>query len=110
MRFLLDANVAPALQRALYAAGYDVAHATSFLPANANDPEVDALANRLNAVLITKDSDFLDLKARGLLEGALVLLRTGNMMNKAVGQILVPALSSVVAAIAVGEAIIEIRQ
>ena len=108
MRFLLDPNVVPALQRALYAAGYDVAHSTS--PANANDPEVAALVSRLSAVLITKDSDFLDLKARGLLEGALVLLRTGNMMNKAVGQILVPALSSVVAAIAAGEAIIEIRQ
>jgi predicted nuclease of predicted toxin-antitoxin system len=82
---------------------------SGLLPPDADDRDVALAANRLDAVLITKDADFLDLKARGGLRGALVWLRCGNMSNRRTAQILLPAVPGIVATIAAGESVVEIR-
>jgi predicted nuclease of predicted toxin-antitoxin system len=109
MKFLLDANLAPVLARHLRAAGYDCVHVTEILSPAAKDTEIALEANRLQAVLITKDSDFLALRARGSLAVSLVWLRCGNMSNRQTSQMLLSAMPRIVTALAAGERVIEIR-
>jgi len=109
MLFLLDANLPPGLARAIEAAGHECRHVAVLLRPDATDREVAGAANELGAVLVTKDADFAELKARGQLEGAVLWLRYGNMSNRQAAERLLPALPQVVAAIAAGEDIVEVR-
>jgi predicted nuclease of predicted toxin-antitoxin system len=107
--FLLDANLAPRLARNIRDAGYDCAHVSELLSGAASDVEIAELANSTEAILITKDADFLDLARRGVLRGPQIRLRSGNMSNRQTAQLLISALPRCVAAIEAGERIIEIR-
>lgn len=108
MLLLLDANLAPGLAKHLRAAGYDCSHVTDVLPADAADRAIALTANRLGAVLVTKDADFVNLKAEGTLAGALVWLRCGNMSNRRLAEVLVPPMPGVADAVAAGEAVVEV--
>ena len=109
MRLLLDANLAAGLVPAIRQAGVDCDHMRAFLPAAADDLEIAALANRLEAALVTKDNDFRDLRMRAMLRMPLVWLRAGNMSNRQTRDLLVQRLPAIAAAIAGGETTIEIR-
>jgi predicted nuclease of predicted toxin-antitoxin system len=108
MRFLLDANLAPALARQIRTLGYDCSHVFDTLSPDAADAAIARLANRSGAIVITKDIDYFDLKTRGILETPLVWLRTGNMSNRRTAQVLLPAMPRIAAAIESGDSIVEI--
>ena len=80
------------------------------LPAWAKDAAVASLANDLDAVLISKDVDFVDLVARRVLLMPLAWLRTGNMSRRQTIAFLLPALPRIVTAIEAGELVVEVRQ
>ena len=58
MRFLVDAQLPPALARWLVERGYVAEHVFDLGMAGADDREIWAYASRVGAVIITKDEDF----------------------------------------------------
>ncbi len=78
MRFLVDTNLPPALTTWLIAHGQEARHAAVVLSPQADDRAIWSEAMATGAVVITKDSDYLDLAPR--VGGARVaLLRCGNL-------------------------------
>jgi predicted nuclease of predicted toxin-antitoxin system len=78
MRFLVDTNLPPALAVWLIERGHDAQHAAHVIDAQADDRAIWNLAVSTEAIVITKDADYLDLAAR--IGGArVVLLRCGNL-------------------------------
>ena len=108
MRFLLDAQLSPRLVRQLERAGHEAFHVFEHLDPSADDIEVAGLANRLGACVITKDADFANLAARGLLQLPLVWLRTPNLPTDKTWARLDSALPDIVAAVARNPRIFEV--
>lgn len=108
MRFLLDAQLPPRLVRHLEAAGHEAWHVFQRLDPQADDLAVAALANQLGAAVISKDADFAELAARGLLERTLVWLRVPNVTTDVLWTRLDRALPDIVAAAASGSQIFEV--
>ena len=109
MRFLIDANLSPRLADLLRASGYECDAVRSFIAPESKDREVTRVANELAANVITRDVDFVDLRRRGVLLGAVVWLRFGNMSTRLTAQRLLSRMPAIVTAIEVGEIIVEVR-
>lgn len=110
MRFLVDAQLSPMLARRLREAGHEATHVTEQLAGVAHDIEVAHFAAATGAVLVTKDEDFTDLAARGILQTPLLWIRLGNMTTTRLWALLEPSLPAVVAAFEGGEQIVEVRK
>lgn len=108
MRFIIDAQLPPRLVERFQAAGHDAVHVFSVLAADATDLEVASEANRLKAILLTKDEDFVDLSVRSVLQGPLFWLRSGNMTTDRLWQTIEPLLPAIESAINAGESVIEV--
>jgi predicted nuclease of predicted toxin-antitoxin system len=63
VRFLVDAQLPPLLARYLVAAGYPAEHVSDLGLDAASDREIWARAADLGAVIVTKDEDFVTLRA-----------------------------------------------
>lgn len=61
MRFFADHCVPNSVARALEAAGHEVMRLRDHLPQDTSDEAVISTAQRLGAVLLTLDSDFVDI-------------------------------------------------
>lgn len=109
MRFVVDAQLPPGLAERLRDAGHDAAHLYDLLPPQATDVDVALAANARNAVLVSKDEDFVELSRRGVLTVPLLWIRLGNITNAALWTKLAPLLPQIEAAFAVGEKIVEVR-
>jgi predicted nuclease of predicted toxin-antitoxin system len=59
MRFLIDAQLPPALARWLSSAGHDAEHVADIGLAGARDGEIWTYALSAGAVIVSKDEDFL---------------------------------------------------
>lgn len=83
MKFLVDAHLPRRLARWLQAAGHDAVHTLDLPLGNRTpDPELCAVAEREQRVMVTKDADFTD---SFLLRGQpprLLLISTGNLSNR----------------------------
>ncbi|HJS79578.1 MAG TPA: DUF5615 family PIN-like protein [Vitreimonas sp.] len=78
MRFLVDTNLPPALADWLAARGHEAEHAALSLSPTADDELIWAHAAATAAIVVTKDTDYLELATRA--GGArVVLLRCGNL-------------------------------
>ena len=108
MRFLVDAQLPPALARFLAAEGHD---AVAVRDVNLQDAEDTALweyATREGMVIVTKDEDFAQ---RVLREGAppqVLWLRIGNATNPALLAWLGPVLPEALAALHAGNPLVEV--
>lgn len=109
MRLLIDAQMPPELAVRLSGAGHEAVHVFDRLPPDASDIDVAAEANRLGAILVSKDEDFVDLAARGILTMQLLWVRSGNMTTKRLWRLLEPLLPEIESAFAADERIVEIR-
>ncbi len=78
MRVLVDTNLPPALAQWLRERGHEAEHAALILSPNADDESIWAHAVSMAAIIITKDTDYLDLAAR-VGGAAVVLVRCGNL-------------------------------
>lgn len=108
MRFLLDAQLTPGLARWLSSQGYPSDHVYDIGLGAAPDDEIEARARELQAVIWSKDSDFADRSRRtqGL---QVVWVRLGNTSNASLHAGIARHLPTIDAALAAGEALIEIR-
>lgn len=106
MRFLIDAQLPPALARWLAGLGHEAAHVFVGL-AGADDRLIWARAAETGAVIVTKDEDFA---LRRTLEAggpAVVWLRLGNTRKAALLSWFARLLPDVLAALERGETLIE---
>lgn len=83
MKFLIDANLPFKLAKALKEKGFDIIH-TDDLPnkERTKDSEIRKVSVDQDRVIITKDSDFLDSHIIQHIPSKLLLVTTGNIVNK----------------------------
>lgn len=83
MKFLVDAHLPQQLRNWLVSQGYDAIHTIDLPYANAtDDSNIVELATIEDRVVITKDSDFLKLYVLKRKPSKLLLITTGNIVNK----------------------------
>ncbi|OFW15709.1 MAG: hypothetical protein A3F70_15770 [Acidobacteria bacterium RIFCSPLOWO2_12_FULL_67_14] len=107
MRFLVDAQLPPALARRIEALGHSADHVFDSGLTTAPDNAIRAHAAKIGAVIVTKDEDFAI--HRLLQEGpAVVWIRIGNTRRVELLRRIEVDFSAVVAALARGETLVEI--
>ncbi|MEU4318499.1 DUF5615 family PIN-like protein [Nocardia fluminea] len=111
MNFLIDAQLPPALARAIASEGHDASHVCDLDMTSAPDLEVWNEALRRGAAIVTKDEDFILLgrASSGTEVPAVVWIRIGNCTRKALLTAVVPILPTIVEMLGAGETVIEIR-
>ena len=83
MKFLIDANLPYKLSMYLKSKNYDVIH-TDDLPnkEKSTDDEIRKVSVDQNRIIITKDTDFLDSHLLQNIPPKLLIVTTGNIVNK----------------------------
>lgn len=82
MRFLVDAQLPPALARWLVAKGHDAEHVHDIGLAGASDRAIWDEAARRGAVIVSKDDDFASLRILRAEGSAVVWVRLGNTTRR----------------------------
>lgn len=109
MRFLVDANLPPALAEWLVAQGHEAQHAHDLGMAAAKDRAIWDQAEATDACIVTKDEDFILLKAAKPGGPRVVWVRIGNAIRRVLLQRFAAAWPAVETKLAQGEGIVEIR-
>jgi predicted nuclease of predicted toxin-antitoxin system len=82
VRFLLDANLSPAVARRLSGAGHDAIHVADLDLLTAADPAIMRAAVEADRVLVTADSDFAAMLALSARRApSVILLRSADHMR-----------------------------
>lgn len=107
MRFLVDAQLPPALARRIHALGHLAEHVADCGLAAAADSAIREFAASTDAVIITKDEDFA---VHRLLQSGpkVVWVRIGNTRRAELLRRIEADFSSVVVALERGETLVEI--
>jgi len=109
INFLVDAQLPPALAKAITEAGHPARHVSDVGLLQAGDNSIWDFAREQRCVLITKDEDFVTIRLRETGEGAVVWLRIRNSSTQTLLPWFMPKLPEIVALIAAGEPLIELR-
>lgn len=109
MKFLIDAQLPPALASWLGEQGHEAQHVEDLGLRDAEDQGIWLHALNLRTVLITKDQDFAERAARDPNAPRIVWLRVGNTTNPALMQWLTPRLPDVIALLERGDPLVEVR-
>lgn len=107
MKFLIDAQLPPALCGWLRERGHDAVHVSEIGMIAASDGEIAARAAADNAVLVSKDEDFVTLRLPDRF--AFLWLRCGNASNRALAVWLEARWVQVEALLSSGELFVEVR-
>ena len=108
MRFLIDEQLPAALVAQLEAEGLAATHVSSLLGYGATDEMIAREAERLQAILVTKDADFVQKSAGGALSCPVVWVRLGNMNNQALWSVLRPVLPQILEEIERGARVVQV--
>ncbi|WP_018949151.1 DUF5615 family PIN-like protein [Thioalkalivibrio sp. ALMg11] len=109
MRFLVDAQLPPALARWRVDRGVEADHVADVGLLSASDKAIWAEATRTGAVILTKDEDFAVWRSAGSSDQpAVVWLRVGNTRKAALLQWFEPLLPRVLEALERGDLLIEV--
>lgn len=108
MRFLIDAQLPPVPCRLSTAAGHNCEHVEQVGLLRADDPDIWNYAARMQAVIVTKDEDFPNLRMLNPSGPQLVWLRVGNCSNRALLAWFSPLLQDVIDRLKSGEGLIEV--
>lgn len=108
MRFLVDAQLPPALARIIGELGHDGIHVADVGLIAASDSTIWEQAISLDAIIITKDQDFAQRRAR--VDGPVIVwLRLGNMRRANLLSQFRAAFPQLLEAVVRGEPVVEIR-
>lgn len=110
MRFVVDAQLPPALARALHHAGHDVHAVRELGLREAEDSDIWDYALANHAAIITKDQDFADRLLASRSAPVIVWLRIGNTSNRALLSWLMPLWPEVISRIESGDNLVEVRE
>jgi predicted nuclease of predicted toxin-antitoxin system len=108
LRFIVDAQLPPALARFLTDAGHPSEHVHDFAAEAFPDAQLWDRALAMNAIIVTKDEDFAVRSVRTGAPPPIVWVRLGNTRNKALLDSFAKLLPKVAAALANGEKIVEL--
>ena len=109
MRFLVDAQLPPALARHLASQGHEAEHVIDIGLKNATDSEIWNYALELQCILVTKDEDFPNRLGYSPNAPVIVWLRIGNTSRRALLAWLSPLIPQIVKMIELGEWLIVVR-
>jgi len=108
MRFLVDAQLPPALARWLLQQGHEAEHVFDRFPPGTTDMAIWHDALRRDAVIVTKDEDF-QLRSLHVDQGPKIIwLRVGNTSNRALLEWFAPLWPRIVEALDRGERLVEV--
>lgn len=107
MRCLVDEQLPVALARWLTAQSVEGIHVKDIGLQNATDQRIWAEAITLDAVIVTKDDDFVLLHAQDAQGPQIILVRVGNVSNARLIEIFEQLWPSVVVALEAGDRLIE---
>ena len=107
MKFLIDAQLPPALCDWLRQRGYEAVHVAEISMIAAPDTEIAARAEVDGAMLVSKDEDFVTLRPPDRF--AFLWLRCGNATNRALAEWLGVRWPQIEAMLESGERFIEAR-
>lgn len=110
MRFLVDAQLPPALARFLTAAGHQTEHVVDLGLERAPDREIWSKAIDFGSAIITKDEDFLTLRALRSRGPAIVRVRIGNTTRGALIEAISSMLPAIITALERGETVVEVAR
>lgn len=109
MRFLVDAQLPPKLAQTLIELGHQAEHLEDVGLRHAKDGDIWNFAVSHQAVVVSKDEDFVDRFRRRGNGPVIVWLRIGNSSNRALLAWFVPLLPVIVQRIQAGDKLIEVR-
>lgn len=109
MKFIVDAQLPPALARWLCEQGHEAEHVQDIGLGEAEDSPIWRYALAQGAVLLTKDEDFASRVQQSRRTPVIVWLRIGNCSNRALREWFVPLLPDVLREIESGQRFIEVR-
>jgi predicted nuclease of predicted toxin-antitoxin system len=109
MRFLVDAQLPPALAHWLPQQGHVAHHIEEVDLRHAEDVDIWNRALVDGAIIITKDEDFAERAARDANGPVIVWLRVGNSTNRALFEWLNPRWADVTELLNLGSTLIEVR-
>lgn len=108
MRFLVDAQLPPALARWLVAAGYEAEHVGDVGLGDAQDQAIWAYAVSVGAVIVSKDEDFAQRKVMKNAGPQIVWIRRPNTRRRDLLIWFEAVLPRIVDALKRGELLIEV--
>ncbi len=108
MRFIVDAQLPPALARWLAQRGHEAEHVADRQLASASDAVIWEYALQVAAVIVTKDEDFAQRKMLTETGPAIVWIRLPNTRRNALLTWFEIVLPNIVAALERGETLIEV--
>jgi predicted nuclease of predicted toxin-antitoxin system len=108
LRFLIDAQLPPALARHLQFLGHEATHVLELRMQNAHDREIWQRAAAMNAVLVSKDEDFVTMRALRPHGPPIVWVRIGNATRRALIARFDAVLPQVLSALERGETIVQV--
>lgn len=109
MRFLVDAQLPPALALWLREAGHDAQHVEEMNLRDAEDTPIWRYALEHQTILITNDEDFAERARQTNNAPVIVWLRIGNASNRALQRWFMPQLPQILEWIEQGVRVLEIR-
>ncbi|MDF1656725.1 MAG: DUF5615 family PIN-like protein [Verrucomicrobiales bacterium] len=109
MRWLVDAQLPPALAHFLKRQGDEASHVSELMMINATDTDIWNYAINTDSVIITKDEDFQNRAALSSQCPFIVWLRFGNCSTRHCIAKFESVLAEVVLRVESGETIIEVR-
>ena len=108
MKFVVDAQLPPALARLLRESGCDASAVREIGLREANDAEIWRYAVQQQAAIITKDEDFAERCLYSRDQPVIVWLRIGNTSNQALLRWFVPLWPEIMRRIELGDRLIEV--
>jgi predicted nuclease of predicted toxin-antitoxin system len=108
MRFLIDAQLPPALVQLFQGAGHVAEHVYGLELLDRSDKAVWEYALREQTVIVSKDEDFATLVQSRSRKTPVVWIRIGNCSNRALLQKLAPILKGILSRLESGEFLIEV--
>lgn len=83
MKFIIDAQLPRRLVIMLRELGYEAQHTWGLEQGNRTpDDDISLLADRQDAIVVTKDADFVDTHILKRTPGKLLIITTGNISNR----------------------------
>jgi predicted nuclease of predicted toxin-antitoxin system len=109
VRFIVDAQLPPALARFIESTGHEADHVIDFGLEAASDRRIWQIAIERSAVIVSKDEDFSRLRSIRSSGPAIVWVRVGNTTRDALLRIFTVRFPQIVAALETGEAVVELK-
>ncbi|MCA1809761.1 MAG: DUF5615 family PIN-like protein [Lentisphaerae bacterium] len=110
MRFLVDAQLPPALADWIQEKGYEAKAVRDMGLRDASDTDIWKFADQQKWVIVTKDEDFINFSLQASAPPGLVWIRIGNCANELLFTWLDLMWQDIVHILTSGETIVEIRR